>query len=554
MHVWLRSEPLNSCAINYPISNHINANTLRKTVNYAKNKGISGYPKIEYSIWRYIACNKISIPEHVAWMYFQSFFYISNYGTQKNMDFDIEIAKCKSNEEIEKLKDTKKVDLYQFIIHLFIQQFYSIDLKSSVMSKEEWPVNRHEGTERRGKSKTMDELNFMNFITKNLDEIISLFLNDKAANQNDLISEEILQAFNFILEGSIDNMQTILKFNVLLKQPLVQSKINEGKIYAKSLITFLKNFMEINPFGLNNCLRSGKRITPSFIGGSNDPRKIGRIVTNNSFAPAGDFIIVLGQVVKQTLIECSEAFSGAGLYIDKCLYSHIYILKPLRSCTIKKCRKTLIFIGPTQRSLTIDSCVECCIVSVSRRVIIRNCSMCTFHLLTPSNPILLSGCDNIVFAPYNSYYSDIEDDSYVSGLADCLNIWNKPIVVTQNQSLVNGSHWSLMDPKEFSLLTVPVEQALNNKSAANANELISSANEQFGILPDAYEKELNQRYKNFEENIELIQETDLNDEQQSMLQKYIEGSFKESLQLSGEQRQLEYLSIIHSNTLNQSIH
>ena len=50
-------------------------------------------------------------------------------------------------------------------------------------------------------------------------------MNDKAANQNDLISEEILQAFNFILEGSIDNMQSILKFNMLLKQPLVQSKI-----------------------------------------------------------------------------------------------------------------------------------------------------------------------------------------------------------------------------------------------------------------------------------------------------------------------------------------
>ncbi len=71
----------------------------------------------------------------------------------------------------------------------------------------------------------MDELNFMNFITKNLDEIISLFLNEKAANQNDLISEEILQAFNFILEGSIDNMNTILKLNVFLKQPLVQSKM-----------------------------------------------------------------------------------------------------------------------------------------------------------------------------------------------------------------------------------------------------------------------------------------------------------------------------------------
>ena len=85
-------------------------------------------------------------------------------------------------------------------------------------------MNRHEGNSSR-KSKGIDEMNFMNFITKNLDEIISLFLNDKAANQNDLISEEILQAFNFILEGSIDNMQTVLKFNTLLKQPLVQSKI-----------------------------------------------------------------------------------------------------------------------------------------------------------------------------------------------------------------------------------------------------------------------------------------------------------------------------------------
>ena len=62
---------------------------------------------------------------------------------------------------------------------------------------------------------------------------------------------------------------------------------NEGKIYAKSLMTFLKTYLEINPFGLNICMHSGKRITPSFIGGSNDPRKIGRILTNYTFAPNG---------------------------------------------------------------------------------------------------------------------------------------------------------------------------------------------------------------------------------------------------------------------------
>ncbi len=74
-------------------------------------------------------------------------------------------------------------------------------------------------------------------------------------------------------------------------------------------------------------------------------------------------------------------------------------------------------------------------------------------------------------------------------------------------------------------------------------------------MPEAYEQELNRRYKNFEENIDLVQSTDLNPEQQQMLQKFVETSFKDSLQVSGEQRQLEYLSIIHSNSsLNQSIY
>ena len=71
----------------------------------------------------------------------------------------------------------------------------------------------------------MDELNFMNFIIKQFDEMISLFLTDKTTYQNEMISEEILQAFNFIFEGSVDNFQSIMQFNIFLKHPLVQSKI-----------------------------------------------------------------------------------------------------------------------------------------------------------------------------------------------------------------------------------------------------------------------------------------------------------------------------------------
>ena len=48
---------------------------------------------------------------------------------------------------------------------------------------------------------------------------------DKTTNQNDLVSEEILQALNFILEGSVDNMQTKLTFSEFLKHPVVLSRI-----------------------------------------------------------------------------------------------------------------------------------------------------------------------------------------------------------------------------------------------------------------------------------------------------------------------------------------
>ena len=183
----------------------------------------------------------------------------------------------------------------------------------------------------------------------------------------------------------------------------------------------------------------------------------------------------MSQVVKQTLIEVSDTFKNAGLHIDKCLYSYLYILQSLRSCAIKKCRKTLMVIGPTQRTVTVDSCAECVIATVCRRIIIRNCSMCTFYLLTPSSPILLSGCDNIKFAPFNTFYINIDDDARSSGLSDKLNLWDKPIVVASNQSIINGSHWSLMDPREFNLLAVPVDLITKGQSTTTAS-LIYKAN------------------------------------------------------------------------------
>ena len=172
----------------------------------------------------------------------------------------------------------------------------------------------------------------------------------------------------------------------------------------------------------------------------------------------------------------SESFRNALLYIDKCMYSYIYILQPLKLASVKKCRKSLILVGPVEKSLTIDSCVECIIVAVCRRVIIRNCSTCSIYLLTPSSPIILSGCDNIRLAPFNSSYPNLVEDAHANGLSDCLNLWDRPIAVVQNQSLV-GLHWSLLSPGDFSLVNVPIDPSFAMaRSQISSNELISRAN------------------------------------------------------------------------------
>lgn len=99
--------------------------------------------------------------------------------------------------------------------------------------------------------------------------------------------------------------------------------------------------------------------------------------------------------------------------------------------------------------------------------------MCNFYLLTPTSPILLTGCDNIKFAPYNSTYPGIEEDALTAGISDMINFWDKPIVVTQNQSLI-GLHWSLMNPSDFQVISVPIE--LDAKLQPSSNELINKAN------------------------------------------------------------------------------
>jgi hypothetical protein len=63
-------------------------------------------------------------------------------------------------------------------------------------------------------------------------------------------------------------------------------------------------------------------------------------------------------------------------------------------------------------------------------------------------------------------------------------------------------------------------------------------------LPEEYKEELRKRLKTAEENIQLIHSDNLNDEQKNLLQKFLDFNFRESLNLTNEQRQLDHLTML----------
>ena len=74
------------------------------------------------------------------------------------------------------------------------------------------------------RKKALDEINYLNFIIKNLDDLLNLFQFDKTPQNEYLVNDDVLQALDLLFEGSFNNLQTILPLHSLVKQPSLISK------------------------------------------------------------------------------------------------------------------------------------------------------------------------------------------------------------------------------------------------------------------------------------------------------------------------------------------
>ena len=54
---------------------------------------------------------------------------------------------------------------------------------------------------------------------------------------------------------------------------------------------------------------------------------------------------------------------------------------------------------------------------------------CTFHVLTPNRPLVLSGNEHLTFAPYHTHYPKLEEHMADAGLQAKPNLWDNPLSI-----------------------------------------------------------------------------------------------------------------------------
>uniref|UniRef100_A0A8C9BF21 TBCC domain-containing protein 1 n=1 Tax=Phocoena sinus TaxID=42100 RepID=A0A8C9BF21_PHOSS len=431
------------------------------------------------------------------------------------------------------------VDTLQFLLFLYIQQLNKVSLRTSLIG-EEWPSPRHRSqspdlTEKSScHNKNWNDYSHQAFVCDHLSDLLELLVDPEQltasfhSTHSSLVSREAVVALSFLIEGTVSGARKIYPlYELALWQPLHAesgfSKTSKAFSFYK-LEAWLRASLTGNPFGISACLKSGKKL--AWAHQVEGTTKRAKIACNTHVAPRMHRLVVMSQVYKQTLAKSSDTLVGAHVKIHRCNETFVYLLSPLRSVTIEKCRNSTFILGPVQTALHLHSCDNVKVIAVCHRLSISSTTGCIFHILTPTRPLILSGNQRVTFAPFHTHYPMLEDHMARTGLATVPNYWDNPMIVCRENS--STSVFRLLAPCEFYVFIIPFEME-------------GDTTEIPGGLPSAYQKALGQREKKIQTWQKTVKEARLTKDQRKQFQVLVENKFYEWLINTGHRQQLDSL-------------
>ncbi|KAJ8396313.1 hypothetical protein AAFF_G00018900 [Aldrovandia affinis] len=498
--VWARLEPFMLGALQVPPPTKLSLHYLRKMAVYVRTRE-GCYPRLGWPMWRHIACGKLQLPEDLAWLYFETFDLLTPHVPEERLGWAEALSQCGSPKELDRVRSKLSVETLQFLLFLYTQQLNRVSLRTSLIG-EEWPSPRP-----RSPSPSSDREAKTSSQNKNWDDQAHL---------------------TFIQTHLSDLLELLLEPGQLSRSGQAQagySKLSHSFSLQK-LQAWLRQALGLNPFGISACLRSGKKLSwPHQAEGAMKRAKIAR---NTHMAPPGSKVVLLSQVFRQTLAKDSDKLAGANVKLHRCSEAFIYLLSPLRSVSLDKCRNSTVVLGPVETTVHMQGCENVRVVCVAGRVTVGASSHCTLHALTPTRPLLLPGNTALTLGPFHTHYPSLEDHMASVGLAVVPNAWERPLMLGTEGTPSDNPSYRLLPPNEFCPMVVPFQMEGDTCEVP-------------GGLPPLYKKALDGRELRVQDWQRTVKDAHLTKDQRRQFQAVVEQKFHEWLLESGHRQQLDSL-------------
>uniref|UniRef100_A0A6N2K0X4 TBCC domain-containing protein 1 n=1 Tax=Salix viminalis TaxID=40686 RepID=A0A6N2K0X4_SALVM len=236
----------------------------------------------------------------------------------------------------------------------------------------------------------------------------------------------------------------------------------------------------------------------------------------------------------------SDLKGSSSVKVLNCHDSILYILAPLRYATIYGCSDATIVLGAVGKAVRVEHCERVHVITAAKRVCISNCRECVFFLGVNQRPLMVGDNHKLQVAPYNTFYSELEEHMADVGIDATINRWDETLalgVVDPHDSLshpagvpdVQAEPVARVDPDQFTNFLIPNWFGAESPGSTKDNPF---------QLPEAYLASQQRNIKNLGETKKLLREAPLEENQKRELSSALHLLFKDWLYASGNVRQL----------------
>ncbi|CAA6661591.1 unnamed protein product [Spirodela intermedia] len=245
-------------------------------------------------------------------------------------------------------------------------------------------------------------------------------------------------------------------------------------------------------------------------------------------------------ISKASVVRQACDLIGSTVKVLNCHDSVIYILAPLRYATIYGCSDATVVLGAIGKAVRVEHCERVQVIAAGKRICIANCRECMFFLGVNQRPLILGDNHKLQVAPYNTYYSKLNEHLAQVCLDTAINRWNEPVVlgmVDPHDSLshpagvsdVQAESATCLDPDQFTMFLIPSWFGGESAQPTSDNPF---------QLPEIYRTSQERRRSGLNDIHQALRESQLEENRKQELSSAIHVHFKDWLYASGNIRQL----------------